>query len=99
MATAATPGTGLVHEDGAWRLSESVALRPEPFGALAYDFVSRRLSFLKTPRLVEVVRSLGGSPDVAAALTSAGVGDLERAAYLAALEELAAGGLIQERVA
>ena len=34
----------------AWqRAAAVVALRPEPFGALAYDFTSRRLSFLKTP--------------------------------------------------
>jgi len=28
----------------AWRLDGSVALRPEPFGALAYHFGTRRLS-------------------------------------------------------
>ena len=33
----------------AWRLDGSVALRPEPFGALAYHFGTRKLSFLKTP--------------------------------------------------
>jgi putative mycofactocin binding protein MftB len=35
-----------------------VALRPEPFGALVYHFGTRRLSFLKTPQLVEVVSGL-----------------------------------------
>ena len=38
-----------VHEAAAWRLADSVALRPEPFGALAYHFGTRKLSFLKTP--------------------------------------------------
>ena len=33
-----------------WRLSPAVALRPEPFGALAYHFGNRRLSFLRQRR-------------------------------------------------
>ena len=41
----------------------SVALRPEPFGAMAYDFHTRRLTFLKTPQLVDVVRRLAGRVD------------------------------------
>jgi putative mycofactocin binding protein MftB len=80
-----------------WRLSDSVSLRPEPFGALAYDFHTRRLSFLKTPELVEVVRGLGESRDVASALTAAGVADGDHPAYLIALARLAASGLIEER--
>ncbi|MEN8672983.1 mycofactocin biosynthesis chaperone MftB, partial [Nocardioides sp.] len=40
-----------------WSLSPSVALRPEPFGALAYHFGNRRLTFLKRPELVAVVRA------------------------------------------
>ena len=47
--------------DEAWSLSSSVALRPEPFGALAYHFGTRRLTFLKQPGLVEVVRGLNGT--------------------------------------
>ena len=42
-----------------YRLSPEVALRPEPFGALAYHFGNRRLCFLKVPELVDVVRGLG----------------------------------------
>ena len=52
---------GVVTAASAWRLVDSVSLRPEPFGALAYDFRTRRLSFLKTPALVEVVRGLAES--------------------------------------
>ena len=81
----------------AWRLSASVSLRPEPFGALAYDFHTRRLSFLKTPALVRVVRGLGESDDVATALAAAGVAPGDHAAYLRALDQLAASGLIEER--
>ncbi len=85
-----------VHEAAAWRLSDSVALRPERFGALAYDFHTRKLSFLKTPTLVEVVRRLGESTTVGDALSAAGVAERERAAYLRALGTLADGGLIEE---
>ena len=83
----------------AWQLSGTVSLRPEPFGALAYDFHTRRLSFLKTPELVEVVKSLAGSPDVGTALAAAGVPAGDHPAYLRALDQLAAGGLIEERLA
>ena len=89
--------TSPVTLDGAWRLSGSVALRPEPFGALAYDFHTRRLSFLKTPTLVDVVRRLGGSPTVDDALDGADVAVEERPAYLSALAGLARGGLIEEQ--
>jgi mycofactocin biosynthesis protein MftB len=88
-----------MQESQAWRLNDSVALRPEPFGALAYDFVTRRLSFLKTPKLVDVVKRLGTSADVAEAMTDAGVDPGEWQAYLAALDHLASGGLIEERAA
>lgn len=79
------------------RCSPSVALRPEPFGALAYDFRTRRLSFLKTPALVDVVRTLGDHPDVHTALTGAGVAREQHGAYLRALASLADSGVIELR--
>ncbi len=79
------------------RCSPRVALRPEPFGALVYHFGTRRLSFLKTPQLVEVVSGLEQHPDVHAALDAAGVEDAQRPAYLRALAGLAANGTIEER--
>ena len=82
---------------GAWELCPSVALRPEPFGALAYDFVTRRLSFLKSPLLVEVVRRLRDAADVDGALHAAGVPEAEHGRYVAALGTLAASGIIRER--
>lgn len=81
-------------EGEALRLSPSVSLRPEPFGALVYDFSTRRLSFLKTLRLLDVVRRLDGATDVDDALQSAGVGEGERAGYLEALDGLAANGVL-----
>jgi putative mycofactocin binding protein MftB len=83
----------------AWGLSPSVALRPEPFGALAYHFGNRKLTFLKRPELVAVVRGLAESPDVRAALRAAGVPEEQWAAYAAALRGLAATDMIRPRVA
>lgn len=75
-----------------YRLNPSVALRPEPFGALAYHFGNRRLSFLKAPELVELVRRLDRHPSVGDAL--AGVPDVRRGAFLRALASLAAADMI-----
>jgi len=81
--------------DQAWRLSPSVALRPEPFGALAYHFGNRKLTLLKRLELVEVVRLLGDSVDVRAALVGAGVAEASWPVYVAALESLAATDMIR----
>ena len=74
-----------------------MALRPEPFGALAYHFGTRKLSFLKTPELVDVVRRLERSPSVEVALADAGVPEAHWPAYVAALRGLATGGMIRRR--
>lgn len=83
--------------DEKWRLSPSVALRPEPFGALAYHFGNRKLTFLKRPELVAVVRGLDEQPDVRAALTAAGVAESAWPAYVDALRGLAATDMIRPR--
>ncbi len=97
MSSRAVPT--VVREESAWQLADSVELRPEPFGALAYDFHTRRLSFLKSLELVTVVRELAGWASVGEALDAAEVSSSERSTYLAALGSLAAGGLIKERAA
>ena len=76
----------------AYRLNPVVALRPEPFGALAYHFGNRRLSFLKAPELVELVRGLGGHESVHAAVSV--VPQAKRATYLVALASLAEADVI-----
>jgi putative mycofactocin binding protein MftB len=80
-----------------WALSPSVALRPEPFGALAYHFGNRKLMFLKRPELVAVVEGLGAAPDVRSALETAGVPASQHAAYAAALRRLATIDMIRPR--
>jgi putative mycofactocin binding protein MftB len=83
--------------DQAWGLSPSVELRPEPFGALAYHFGNRKLTFLKRPELVAVVQALGEQPDVRSALTFAGVPDRQHPAYVDALQSLATTDMIRPR--
>jgi putative mycofactocin binding protein MftB len=80
--------------DSAWGLHPQVAIRPEPFGALAYHFGTRQLSFLKTRELVALVEGLTDHASVRTALDSASVPREQRAAYVAALERLAAGEMI-----
>jgi mycofactocin biosynthesis protein MftB len=78
-------------------LDGRVALRPEPFGALAYNFGTRRLSFIKTRKLLAVVESLGAHPSGREACVAAGVTEPEMPAYAQALATLAGSGMIRER--
>jgi putative mycofactocin binding protein MftB len=80
-----------------WRCSPSVALRPEPFGALVYHFGTRRLSFLKSPMLLSVVGSLAERPTAREACLAAGVREEEIRSYRSALATLAASQMICER--
>ena len=80
-----------------WALDDRVALRPEPFGALAYHFGTRRLSFLKSRKLLAVVNCLGEQPTAQDACAAAGVTEAEMAAYAHALQTLATSGMIHER--
>ena len=81
-----------------WRRARSVALRPEPFGALVYHFGNRKLSFLKSKTLVAVVEALAEHPSAAAALTACGVADAQRPAYVRALAGLAGSQMIEPRI-
>ena len=82
-----------------WSLSAQVSLRDESFGALAYHFGTRRLSFLKSRTLLAVVESLADQPSGLLACRAAGVTDEELAAYEQALATLADSGMICERAA
>jgi putative mycofactocin binding protein MftB len=91
------PGT--FDERRAWALDGRVALRPESFGALAYHFGTRRLTFLKHPTLVAVVEALGEHTSAAEACAAAGVEPAQRRAIVDALGPLADTGMIVERAA
>jgi putative mycofactocin binding protein MftB len=80
--------------DTAWRLHPQVSIRPERFGALLYHFGTRKLSFLKSPTLLAVVRALAAEPDARAACVAAGVADDDLPSYTTALGTLAASSMI-----
>ena len=83
--------------DVGWRLHPQVAIRPERFGALLYHFGTRRLSFVKTPLLLEVVQRLEQSRTARTACVEAGVPETQTLSYAAALGTLAASQMIIER--
>lgn len=85
--------------DRPFRLHPQVALRPESFGALAYHYGTRRLSFLKSRLLLDVVERLGEAPDAGAACRAAGVSEEQLPVYRRALETLAATEMIVPREA
>ena len=99
MACAASTDRGgtAVDLDSRWELDPRVAVRPESFGALLYHFGTRRLSFLKSPLLLAVVRGLGSAPSVRVACADAGVVGGELETYRRALTSLAASGMIRAR--
>jgi putative mycofactocin binding protein MftB len=78
-----------------WALHPQVALRPEPFGALAYHFGTRRLSFLKSRTLLAVVQELAEQPSARAACEAAGVPADQLPSYTKALATLAETGMIE----
>jgi mycofactocin biosynthesis protein MftB len=78
-----------------WQKARSVALRPEPFGALVYHFGNRKLSFLKSKQLVGVVGTLADHPSALAAIEASGVPEAQRPAYVKALADLARSQMIE----
>ena len=77
-----------------YRLHANVALRPEPFGALAYHYGNRKLVFLKSLRMVALVRSLADHDSVEAALAPLALSPRARDNYLGALTSLERSDMI-----
>lgn len=77
------------------RLSPNVSLRRESFGALAYHFGNRRLTFLKRTELVEVVRALDGRRTVREALTVSEIPERQWPAYEATIEQLIGADMLE----
>jgi putative mycofactocin binding protein MftB len=89
----ATTSEDTLDESTRWRLSDQVSLRDETFGALAYHHGTRRLVFLKSRDLVELVRRVGDFETLGAALDELIASD-QRARYVTALTSLHASGLL-----
>ena len=85
--------------DSAWQVHPQVSMRAERFGALLYHFGTRRLSFLKSPTLLNVLHSLGDQPSARAACLAAGVPAEDLASYRHALGVLATSRMICARAA
>ncbi len=99
MSTEAPPQVAGFDLDRPWQLHPQVSVRPERFGALLYHFGTRRLSFLKSPALLTVVKRLGEAPSAREACAQAGVTATELPAYAAALQTLASSQMIRPREA
>ena len=83
-----------VDPTASYRLHPQVAVRPEPFGALVYHYGNRKLVFLKSIRMVAVVKSLDASESINVALETNGVAENQRTNYLVALSSLLASDMI-----
>jgi putative mycofactocin binding protein MftB len=94
--TEARPAGRAFASEKAWRLNPEVALRDESFGALAYHYGNRRLVFLKSRTLVELVSSLRDYPSAAEAIDAL-VPEAQRATYRRALARLADSEVIDAR--
>ncbi len=77
-------------------LHPRVALRPEPFGALAYHYDTRRLVFLKHPDVVRVVRALGDHDTPADALRACQIDEHRWPSFESALASLYESELLHE---
>ena len=76
-----------------YRLDPRVALRPEPFGALAYHYGNRRLTLLRAPELVRPGPGIGRLPERAGRLRRRRHRRPPLASFEKALTSLAAVGL------
>ena len=83
--------------DGRYGVDPQVAIRPEPFGALCYHYGNRRLSFLRSPELLEVVRRLDDAPSLAEALREAGVAEARWPSFVKALATLEDSEMVHGR--
>jgi putative mycofactocin binding protein MftB len=82
------------HPDRPYRLASAVVLRAEPFGALAYHFGQRRLTYLAADDLVDVVAALAGQPTAAGAMAAVGVPESRRPVLERALAGLVERGVL-----
>ena len=83
--------------ESACELHPHVAVRPEPFGALAYHYDNRRLVFMKHNDVVTVVKSLSQNPSLRAALESCQVEETRWPAFIAALDSLQSSEILRVR--
>ena len=79
-----------------WSLSPQVSLRDEAFGALAYHHGNRRLVFLKSRELVDLVRRLEDFESAECAIETC-VDSTQRDRYVRALSSLVTSEILRGR--
>jgi putative mycofactocin binding protein MftB len=83
--------------DAALELHPQVALRPEPFGALAYHYGNRRLVFLKHVDMVRVAQDLGNHPTLQATLEACDIAPARWPSFTKAFESLESSEVVRVR--
>ena len=83
--------------DTACCLHPQVAVRPEPFGALAYHYGNRRLVFMRHPDVVRVVESLADHATLRDALVANGIDEKRWPSFVKAVDSLTASEIISVR--
>ena len=78
-------------------LDPQVSLRPEPFGALAYHYGTRRLVFMKHRDVVAVAQQLAAQPSLSAALTACGIAESRWPSFDKAFATLNESEVVRER--
>ena len=81
----------------ALQLHPQVALRPEPFGALAYHYDTRRLVLVKHPDLVRVLEALADHPTVQATLDACDIAPARHTSFAAAIGSLLDSEMLHDR--
>ena len=95
MACAASTDADILST--ALELHPQVALRPEPFGALAYHYGNRRLVFLKHLDMVAVAKALADHPSLAATLEACGIAPSRWSSFASAFASLQRSEVVRER--
>ena len=96
MGCAASTETGFDPADP-YELHPDVALRSEPFGALAYHYGNRRLTFLRSFDLVRLVEELAQHSSVADSLAALEIDKAHEAGLVRALAALARSDVVRRR--
>jgi len=78
-------------------LDAQVALRPEPFGALAYHFGNRKLVFLRHPDIVRVVQALTEHDTLSDTMRACAIDPARWPSFERALTSLTESEMLHER--
>jgi len=74
-----------------------VALRPEPFGALAYHYDNRRLVFLRSRDMLKVVESLSTHSTLEDALVASDIEPQRWQSFESAIDSLISSEIVRVR--